>query len=82
MWNSSGGDMMLKLVGDYLFERCGQKHLKVYELRGVAGNGVGGGGVHQLVVAASYPDRPCKGSMNLLRWNGIVPHFDLLEPKV
>lgn len=84
-WNSSGGDMMLKLIGDYLFERCGEKQLRVYEQRAVAGlacDGVGvDGGAHQLV-SASYPDRPCQGSVNLLRWNAIVPHFDVLEPKV
>lgn len=85
MWNSSAGDMMLKLVGDYLFERCGQKQLRVYKLRGaagLAGDGVGGGGVHRLVLSGSYPDRQCQGSVNLLRWNAIVPHFDVLEPKV
>jgi hypothetical protein len=78
-WNSSAGDMMLKLIGDYLYGRCGEKQLRIYYLDDSHHEATND--PPQLRIAGSYPDCECRGSIELLRWNPILPHNDALRRK-
>ena len=80
-WNSSGGDLVLKMIGDYLFEKCDGKQLRVYC---VDANSVDASeaNVPRLRLAGSYPgEKMCDGSVDVVRWNPVLPHFDALRRK-
>lgn len=70
-WNSSGGDLVLKMVGDFLYSMRGQRQLKVLNVKGDQS------GSHE---AALYPEDVgnVAGIAHLLRWNKILPHYDAL----
>ena len=75
-WNASGGDVILKLIGDYLYQECGKKQLRIYEVNKRDGS---------LYLGSSFPevdfhDDPVQ-SINLVRWNPILPHYDALRPR-
>jgi hypothetical protein len=79
-WNSSGGDMMMKLIGDYLYSKCDRKQLRVYCLDEAHAEKAPQD-PPRLRVAAAYPDCKCRGSVDVLRWNPILPHMDALRRK-
>ena len=74
-WNTSGGDVILKLIGDYLYQECGKKQLRIYEANKRDGS---------LFLGSSFPNiesRDLVQCVDLLRWNPILPHYDALRPR-
>ena len=68
-WDSVVGDAMPYLLGDFLAERRDGRQLVVHELH-----------ADGLACASRFPDRevPLEKTVNLLRWNALLPHYDLL----